>query len=108
MNNIFKSDACNCTYHKNGRLRDAIIWVDNRAIKEAEHMMKKFINSKIFALLAGAPLTGKDGMPKLLWHKNNEREIYEKMDYFLDVNGYLIFKTTGNKVMELSNASVLE
>ncbi len=45
-------------------------------------------------------------MPKLLWLKNNEREIYEKMDYFLDVNGYLIFKTTGNMVMELSNASV--
>lgn len=92
--------------NKYGKLRDAIIWLDNRAIKEAEVIMKKFINSKIFALLAGAPLTGKDGIPKLLWLKNNEREIYNSMDYFLDVNGYLIFKTTGNMVMELSNASV--
>ena len=92
--------------NKEGKLRDAIIWLDNRATKEAEWMMRKFISSKIFALLAGAPLTGKDGMPKLLWLKNNEKEIYEKMDYFLDVNGYLIFKLTGNMVMELSNASV--
>lgn len=92
--------------NKDGKLRDAIIWLDNRAIKEAENMMRKFVSPKIFALLAGAPLTGKDGIPKLLWLKNNEREIYEKMEYFLDVNGYLIFKTTGNMVMELSNASV--
>ncbi len=33
--------------NKNGRLRDAIIWLNNRSIKEAEHMMKKFISSKI-------------------------------------------------------------
>lgn len=92
--------------NRDGKLRDAIIWLDNRATKEADWMMRKFISPKIFALLAGAPLTGKDGMPKLLWLKNNEKEIYEKMDYFLDVNGYLIFKTTGNMVMELSNASV--
>lgn len=90
---------------KNGKLSNAIIWIDSRAIKEADWMMKKFINSKIFALLAGAPLTGKDGMPKLLWIKNNEKEIYEKMIYFLDVDGYLIYKATGNMVMELSNAS---
>lgn len=91
---------------KNGKLRNAIIWLDGRAIKEADYMMKKFISSKIFALLAGAPLTGKDGMPKLLWLKNNEKEVYEKMLYFLDVDGYLIYKATGNMVMELSNASV--
>lgn len=92
--------------NKSGKLRNAIIWLDNRAVKEADYMMKKFINSKIFALLAGAPLTGKDGMPKLLWLKNNEKDIYEKMEYFLDVDGYLIYKATGNMVMELSNASV--
>lgn len=92
--------------NKSGYLRDAIIWLDNRAIKEANFVMRKFISSKIFALLAGAPLTGKDGIPKLLWLKNNEREIYDKMDYFVDVNGFLIFKLTGNIVMELSNASV--
>lgn len=91
---------------KIGKLRNAIIWLDSRADKEASWMMKKFINSKIFALLAGAPLTGKDGMPKLLWIKNNEKDIYEKMKYFLDVDGYLIYKATKNMVMELSNGSV--
>lgn len=92
--------------NKNGKLRNAIIWLDERAIKEADYMMRKFISPSIFAFLAGAPLTGKDGMPKLLWLKNNEREIYDKMDYFLDTNGYLIYKATGKFVMELSNASV--
>ena len=92
--------------NKDGKLRDAIIWLDERATREAESMMRKFINSKVFALLAGAPLTGKDGMPKLLWLKKNERDIYDKMNLFLDANGYLIYKATGKRVMELSNASV--
>ncbi len=87
--------------NKGGHLRRAIIWLDERATKEAQWMMRKFINEKVFACLAGAPLTGKDGMPKLIWLKNNEREIYDRMEYFLDVNGYLIYKTTGKFVMEI-------
>lgn len=91
---------------RNGAIRRGIIWLDNRATRQAERMMRKFISGKIFALAAGAPLGGKDGMPKLLWLKENEPEIYKRMCCFLDVDGYLIYKTTGKFVMELSNASV--
>lgn len=86
-------------------LRPAIIWLDGRAPKQAKWLMQKFLGPKVFALVSGTALTGKDGLPKLLWIKENEPEIYRDMDCFLDVNGYLTFRATGEKVMEWSCAS---
>lgn len=87
-------------------LRRAIIWLDNRACRQAQRVMRKFINARVFALFAGATLCGKDGIPKLLWLKAEEPDTYHKMSCFLDVNGYLIYRSTGNMVMEWTGASV--
>lgn len=87
-------------------LRPAIIWLDNRACKQAERLMRKFGHARIFALVAGTTLCGKDCVPKLLWLKSEEPDIYGKMKYFLDVNGYLIYRSTGNIAMEWTGASV--
>jgi len=89
-----------------GPLRRAIIWLDSRATKQARAMMRKFISSGIFALIAGAPLGGKDGMPKLLWLKEEEPGVYNRMCCFLDVGGYLLWRTTGKMVMDWTGASV--
>ncbi len=88
-----------------GALRPAIIWLDNRASHQAQKLMRKFGSGRVFAFFAGAPLGGKDGMPKLAWLKENEPAIWNRMDCFLDVGGYLLFKTTGRRLMELSGAS---
>ncbi len=87
-------------------LRQAIIWLDNRAGKQADHVMRKFIDRRLFAIVAGATLGGKDGIPKLLWLKEEEPDIYNKMCCFLDVDGYLIHRSTGNMVMNWADASV--
>jgi xylulokinase len=91
---------------KTGPLRPGIIWLDNRACNQANRVMRKFISARLFALIAGAALCGKDGIPKLLWLKEEEPDIYRKMSCFLDVNGYLIYRSTGNIVMEWTGASV--
>jgi len=87
-------------------IRRAIIWIDNRAGEQAERIMRRFINAEVFALIAGATLSGKDGLPKLLWLKENEPHVYERMAFFVDVAGYLFYRSTGNAVMEWSGASV--
>ncbi|NOY77972.1 MAG: hypothetical protein GXO76_08900 [Calditrichaeota bacterium] len=87
-------------------LRPAIIWLDERAEEQAQKLMRKFISPKIFAKLAGAEMCGKDGMPKLLWLKENEPQTYQKMCCFLDVGGYLLYRSTGKMVMEWTGASV--
>jgi xylulokinase len=86
-------------------MRPAIIWLDSRACDEAEAMMRRFLGPRVFSLIAGAALTGKDGLPKLLWMKKHEPEIYNRMTCFMDVNGYLVFRCTGKQVFEWSCAS---
>ncbi|MDM7998681.1 MAG: FGGY family carbohydrate kinase, partial [Dehalococcoidia bacterium] len=92
---------------KTGPLGRAIIWLDSRASVQAQRMMRKFIDARVFALIAGSPLCGKDCIPKLLWLKDEEPDRYGSMDCFLDVNGYIIYRSTGNMVMEWSAASVV-
>jgi len=86
-------------------LRPAIIWLDGRAHEEAKRIMGKFLGQHIFSIVSGAELSGKDGLPKLLWLKVNEPEIYSRMTCFLDVNGYLTYRATGRQVFEWSCAS---
>jgi xylulokinase len=87
-------------------LRRAIIWLDNRAGEQAEQLMRKFLGPRVFALIAGTTLCGKDGMPKLLWLKAEEPDIYRNMCCFLDTSGYLFYRSTGNMAMEWTGASV--
>jgi xylulokinase len=66
--------------------------------------MRKFLGQRVFAAVAGNELFGKDGPPKLLWLKENEPEVYDNMTCFLDVNGYLTYRATGEMVFEWSCA----
>jgi len=86
-------------------LRPAIIWIDNRASEEARKVMRRLGGPKTFAMAAGAEISGKDGIPKLLWLKKHEPDVYSKMACFLDVGGYLIARSTGRMVMDWSGAS---
>jgi xylulokinase len=92
---------------KTGSLGRAIIWLDSRASVQAQRMMRKFIGARVFALIAGAPMSGKDCIPKLLWLKDEEPNLYRKTDLFLDTNGYLLYRATGNMVMEWTGASAV-
>ncbi|MBU0702278.1 MAG: FGGY-family carbohydrate kinase [Chloroflexi bacterium] len=88
-------------------LRPAITWLDGRAPEQAKRAMRKFLHRRIFAAAAGTELSGKDGIPKLLWLKENEPEIYNGMTCLLDVNGYLTYRATGKMVFEWSCASAI-
>ncbi len=86
-------------------LRPGIIWLDARAGKQARQIMRKILGPKVFAMIVGAEASGKDVLPKLLWIKENEAELFAKTNKFLDVNGYLIYRATGNMVSDWSSAS---
>lgn len=86
-------------------LYNNITWVDGRAQKQAKAIMNKLGGRKIFSLIAGTPIMGKDCIAKIVWLKEERPEIYIKTHLILDVNGYLKFKCTGKMVTELSGAS---
>jgi len=87
-------------------LRPAIIWLDGRAIEEARAVMRKVGGAEIFARLVGVALTGKDVIPKMLWLKNNEPDVYRRAAMILDVGSYLLYRATGRLIYEWSGASV--
>ena len=86
-------------------LYNNITWVDGRAEKQAQSIMKKLGGKKLFTLAAGTPIMGKDCIPKIVWLKEERPEIYKQTYKILDVNGYLKYKCTGKMVTELSGAS---
>ena len=88
-------------------LRPCIFWLDGRAGEEARYVMRRLGGERIFTQLIGATASGKDVIPKFLWLKRHEPEIYEKGAYFLDVSGYLLYRTTGEMAYEWSIASGL-
>lgn len=81
-----------------------ITWVDGRAEKQARKIMRLFGGKKVFKSIIGIEITGKDVVCKLLWLKKERPELYMKTALFLDVNGYLKYKATGEKVTEWSGA----
>jgi xylulokinase len=88
-------------------LRPGIIWLDARAQRQAEQIVRRFLSPWVFAALAGAPLLGKDVMPKMLWLKQNEPDVYNRTAKFLDVSGYLLHRSTGLMVADWTAASVV-
>jgi xylulokinase len=92
--------------HEAQPLRPAISWLDGRAVEEADMVMRKLGGPKIFALLVGVAITGKDLLPKYLWLERNEPDLYTKASHIVDVSGYLLYRATGRMVYERSTASV--
>ena len=87
-------------------LRPCISWLDGRAGVEARGIMRRFGGERIFASIVGAAITGKDVLPKMLWLKKHETEVYRRAATLVDVGGYLLLRTTGRRVVEYSVASV--
>jgi len=49
---------------------------------------------------------GKDWIPKLWWLRENAPELYAQIAKILDVNGYLLYRATGEMVIDWTAASV--
>jgi xylulokinase len=88
-------------------LRPCIFWLDGRAGEEARFVMRRLGGERVFTQIVGGTPSGKDQLPKVLWLKNNEPEVYDKGKYILDVSGYLLYRTTGEIAYEWSIASGL-
>ena len=90
---------------ENGRLLyPNISWVDARAGSQSVKIMNRFLGKPVFKKITGVELSGKDVIPKLLWIKEQLPEVYQNTCKFLDVNGFLKYRCTGNMVAEWSGA----
>lgn len=81
-------------------LRNAIIWMDNRAVAEAEMLRSKFGDELCYKVTGQVSFEPCWPASKVLWVKNNEPEIFQKTKYFLLIEDYIIAYMTGKFVTE--------
>lgn len=81
-------------------LRDAIVWLDNRATEEAAMIEAHFGKKKIYEITGQPEVTATWPACKLLWVKRNEPEIWAKTKKIFLLEDYLLYKLTGKFVTE--------
>lgn len=84
-------------------LRPAILWNDTRTKKQRDEIERN-LGDSFLKITKNYPLEGFT-LPKLLWVKENEPAIFEKVTTFLLPKDYLRFCMTGIVAQELSDAS---
>jgi xylulokinase len=87
---------------KDGKvLRNAIVWLDNRAQEEAETLSKEFdADYRSFKTTGQVKIVPTWPASKILWIRKNEPEIFRKTSKYLLVEDYLIYRLTGRYVAE--------
>lgn len=81
-----------------------ITWFDSRSLPQSQELERRIGNQRIFEI------TGLDNnpifsVPKIMWLKDNEPEIYARMDKWLCVSDYIYFKMTNQLATDFSIAS---
>lgn len=81
-------------------VRKAIVWLDNRATKEAEEIEKHFGRKKVYEITGQPEITATWPACKLLWVKKNEPEVWAKTKKIFLLEDYLLYKLTGKFATE--------
>lgn len=89
---------------RNGRpLRRAMIWLDRRAEEEAQ-WMKECVGEEKLVSLDGNPVDPAYIVPKMLWVKKHEPDVYRNAYKFVQSNSFIVYKLTGVYSQDYSQA----
>ena len=84
-------------------LRPSIIWCDSRAVESGNDLYHKCGEDKCVTHLLNSP--GNFTLSKLKWVKDNEPELYNKIDKFMLPGDYIGMKLTGECITTPSGLS---
>ncbi len=76
-------------------LRNAILWMDERAGNLLPKLARIY-GAKRFHHITGKPLSGNLTVGKIAWLRINEPKVFADTHVFMDVQGYLVLRLTGN------------
>ncbi len=88
-------------------LRKAIIWCDQRSGAECDEITAKVGKDRLIEITANPALTGFTAS-KVMWVKNNEPHIYDRVRKILLPKDYIRYKLTGEFATEVSDASGMQ
>jgi len=85
-------------------LRPCILWCDQRTSRQADRIRDLLGEKRLSELTCNPSLTGFTA-PKLLWVRDNEPELFDRVDTLLLPKDYINFMLTGRRSTEVSDAS---
>ncbi|RGZ01572.1 FGGY family carbohydrate kinase [Clostridium sp. AM58-1XD] len=85
-------------------VRNAIIWMDRRAVEQSERTRKIVPDNELFDI-TGNRNDAYFGFNKILWIKENEPELWSRIRWFLPSNSYLVYKLTGVLTIDYTSAA---
>ena len=87
-------------------IRPALIWMDRRAKEETEWVKRNVPKDKLVSI-TGNYVDTYFGFTKIMWIRNNERNVWNETYKFLSPKDYIIYKLTGKIVIDHSSAGNL-
>lgn len=78
----------------------AIVWLDNRAVKEAEEILAHFGQEKIYQITGQPETTGGWPACKVLWAKKNMPEAWQKTKKIFLLEDWILWALSGEFVTE--------
>lgn len=89
---------------QNQVIRRALLWNDQRTSKECEQITEVIGREKLIQIAGNPALTGFQA-PKILWLRNNEPEVYRKLEKVLLPKDFIRFRLTGEYATDCSDAA---
>lgn len=84
-------------------LHPCLIWMDRRATREVE-WVKQLPKLDRLMDITGNSVDSYYGYTKILWIKNEQREVWKQTKYFLPPNSYVNYRLTGEVAVDHSSA----
>lgn len=89
----------------NGRLlSNAMIWADTRSKKYAQDLKGQKVAQKIHDQ-TGTPIHAMSPLSKIIWFKNEQKEVFENAFKFISIKEYIFFRLTGKYLVDEGIAS---
>lgn len=86
---------------ENGKsLRNAIVWMDNRAVDEADSLKKAFGDEQCYRVTGQVSFEPCWPASKIMWVRDHEPEVFQKTRTFALIEDYFIHRMTGQWVAE--------
>ena len=85
-------------------IRPSLIWCDQRSQAQVDWVNDKVGRARVLECIANPVLTGFT-LPKLLWVRDNEPHLFERVRRVLLPKDYVRFRLTGDFATEVSDAS---
>jgi len=85
-------------------LSNVITWADNRSARQALALKNSAAGSMLYQR-TGMPLHAMSPLPKIMWLRDERRELFDSAAKFISIKEYVLQKLCGSYVVDYSTAS---